>query len=87
MLLKNFRVYKYLDYHERLAFHGLEILELKADLCMTYEISFTLVNLNVDNFDTVRTNKMSRGHPYTLVNHCAKFVLVTEFFACRMVDP
>ena len=54
----------FLDYHERLALLGLESLELrrlKADLCMTYKIMFNLVDLNVDNLFTVRTNKITRG--------------------------
>ena len=41
-----------LDYHERLAFLGLESLELwrlKAYLCMTSKIMFNLLNLKVDN--------------------------------------
>ena len=59
-----------LDYHERLDFLGLESLELrrvKADLSMTYKIMFNLVDLNVDNFFAIRTNKITRVHPYTLV--------------------
>ena len=42
-----------LDNQERLAFLGLESLELRrpwADICMTYKISFNLVYLNIDNF-------------------------------------
>ena len=52
----------FLDYHERLALLGLESLELrrlKADICMTYKIMFSLVDLNVDNFVAVRTNKIT----------------------------
>ena len=58
----------FFDYHEWLALLGLESLELrrlKAHLCMTYKIMFNLVDLNVDNFFAVRTNKITRGHPYT----------------------
>ena len=65
----------FLDYHERLALLGLESLELrrlKADLCMTYKIMFNLVDLNVDSFFAVRTNKITRGHPYTLVKPLSK---------------
>ena len=59
-----------LEYQERLAFLGLESIELrrlKADLCMTYKIMFNLVNLNVDKTFVIRTNKITRGHPYILV--------------------
>ena len=33
-------------------------------------------DIDVDNFVAVRTNKITRGHPYTLVNHSVKFVPV-----------
>ena len=81
---------KVLDYHERLAFLGLESLELrrlKADLCMTYKIMFILVNLNVDNFFAVRTNKITRGHPYTLVKPLCKVLCRSNLFAYRVVNP
>ena len=64
-----------LDYHERLAFLGLESLELrrhKNDICMTYKIMSDLVNLNVDNCFAVKTNKIIRGHSYTLVKSFCK---------------
>ena len=79
-----------LDYHERLAFLGLESLELrrlKADLCMTYKILFNLVNVNVEFFFPVRTNKITRGHTYTLVKWLCKVCARSYFFACRVVDP
>ena len=54
---------------------------------MTYKIMFNLVNLNVDNFFAVRTNKITRGHPYTLVKPLCKVRARSNFFACRVVDP
>ena len=89
-LLKDFRVFHVLDNQERLAFFGLESLELrrlKADLCMTYKIMFNLVNFNVDNFFAVRTNKITRGHPYTLVIPLCQVRVRSNFCACRVVDP
>ena len=80
----------FLDYHERLALLGLESLELrqlKADLCLTYKIMFNLVDLNVDNFFAVRTNKITRCHQYTLVKSLCKVRARNNFIACRVVDP
>ena len=80
----------FLDYNERLALLDLESLELrrlKADLCMTYKIIFNLVDLNVDNFFAVRTDKITRGHPYTLVKPLCKVRARSNFLACRVVDP
>ena len=80
----------FLDYHERLALLGLERLELrrlKADLCMTYKIMFNLVDLDVDNLFTVRTNKITRGHPYTLFKPLCKVRARSNFFACKVADP
>ena len=80
----------FLDYHERLALLCLESIELrrlKPDLCMTYKIMFNLVNLNVDNFVAVRTNKITRGHAYILVKSLCKVRARSNFFACRVVDP
>ena len=60
-----------LDYHDQLALLGLESLErrwLKANLFITSNIMFNLVNLNVDNFFSVRTNKIICDHPNTIVN-------------------
>ena len=54
---------------------------------MTYKIMFNLVDLNVDNCFTVRTNKITRGHPYTLVKPLCKVRARSNFFACRVVDP
>ena len=78
-----------LDYHERLALLGLESLErrrLKADLYMTYKIMFNLVDLNVDNLFAVRTKKITRGHPYTLVKPLCKVRSRCNYFVCRVVD-
>ena len=71
-----------------LSFLGLESLELrrlKADIWMTYKM-FNLVNLNIDNFFAVRTNKITRGHPNTLVKPLCKVGTRGNFFACRLVD-
>ena len=56
-------------------------------LCMTYKIMFNLVDLNVDNFFAVRTNKITRGHLYTIVKPLRKIRARSNFFACRVVDP
>ena len=82
--------FNFLDYHERLALLGLESLELrrlKADLCMTYKIMFNLVDLNIDNFFAVRTNKITHGHPYTLVKPLCKVRARSYYYACTVVDP
>ena len=54
---------------------------------MTYKIMFNLLDLNVDNFFAVRTNKITRGHPYTIVKALCKVRARNIFLACRMVDP
>ena len=54
---------------------------------MTYKIMFNLVDLNVDNFFAVRTNKITRGHPYTIVKPLCKVRARSNFLACRVVDP
>ena len=54
---------------------------------MTYKIMFNLVDINVDNFFAVRTNKITRGHPYTIVKPLCKVRARSNFFACRVVDP
>ena len=48
---------------------------------------FNLVDLNVDNFFAVRTNKITRGHPYTLVKPLCKVRARSNFLACGVVDP
>ena len=48
---------------------------------------FNLVNLNVDTFFAVRTNKITRGHPYTLVKPLCIVRVRSNFFACWVVDP
>ena len=48
---------------------------------------FNLVDLNVDNFLAVRTNKITRGHPYTIVKPLCKVRARSNFFAYRVVDP
>ena len=52
----------------------------------TYKIIFNLVDLNVDNFFAVRTNKITHGHPYTIVKPLCKVRARSNFFACRVVD-
>ena len=59
---------------------------------MTYKIMFNLVDLNIDKFFPVGTNKITRGHQYTFVKPCVKFVPVckvrsrSNILACRVVD-
>ena len=53
---------------------------------MIYKITFNLVDLNVDNLFAVRTNKITRGHPYTLVKPLCKVRVRSNYFACRVVD-
>ena len=48
---------------------------------------FNLVDLHVDNFFAVRTNKITRDHPYTLVKPICKVRARSNFCACRVVDP
>ena len=48
---------------------------------------FNLVDLNVDNFFAVETNKITRGHPYTLVKPLCEVRARNNFFACTVVDP
>ena len=48
---------------------------------------FYLVDLNVDNFFAVRTNKITRGHPYTIVKPLCKVRARNNFLAWRVVDP
>ena len=55
-------------------------------LC-TYKILCNHVSLNVDNLFVVRTKKITRGHPYTLVKPLCKVRARSHFFACRVVDP
>ena len=47
---------------------------------------FNLVDL-VDNFFAVRTNKITRAYPYTLVKPLYKVHVLSNYFACRVVDP
>ena len=54
---------------------------------MTYTKMFNLVDLNVDNFFAVRTNKITRDHPYTLVKPLCKVRVRSNFFAFGVVDP
>ena len=93
---KRLPVWVFLIIHERLALLGFESIELrrlKADFWVTYKIMFNLVDLNIDKFFAVRTNKITRGHQYTLVKPSVKFVPVckvrarSNIFACRVVDP
>ena len=54
---------------------------------MTYKIMFNLVDLNVDNFFAVRTNKITRDHPYTPVKPLCKVRARSNYFPYRVVDP
>ena len=47
---------------------------------------FNLVDLNIDNFCAVRTKKITRGHPYTIVKPLCKDRARNNFLACRVVD-
>ena len=48
---------------------------------------FNLVHLNVDNFFSVRTNKITRGHPYTIAKPLCIVRARSNVLACRVVDP
>jgi len=60
---------KAFTYHQRLVKLRLESLEfrrIRLDLVFAYKVIFNLVDVNRDEFFTVRINNSRRGHRYKL---------------------
>ena len=81
---------KHLTYTEKLKLLHIDSLEkrgLKADLAFTYKIIFGLVNLNLSDFFTLRTNYKIRSHPYRLALANNKNTLRRNFLSVRIIKP
>ena len=89
-LLKDFRVWICLIITSGLLYLALKVFnlgDLKLIFVWLIKKTFNLVAFNVDNLFAVRTNKIKRGHPYTLVKPLYKVRARSNFFACSVVDP
>ena len=78
------------DLYRRLKLLHIDSLEkrrLKADLAFTYTIIFGLVNLNISDVFALRTDCMTRGHPYILALANNTNALRRNLLSVRVIKP
>ena len=77
-----------LTYHQRLtklALESLEIRRIRADLIFAYRVIFDLVDVNKQDFFTLRINNSRRGHCYRLHLPFSKSTVRYNYFSNRVL--
>ena len=78
-----------LTYHSRLTRLGLaslEVTRLRADILLVYKILFGMVQVNSNEFFTLRNQPHLRGHKYVINNHRSFNTRRVNYFSNRIVN-
>ena len=65
---------------------SLELRRLKADLLLTYKIIFSLVDVDCENYFTLRRESITRGHRYRIIPECSVINRRRNFFSNRVCN-
>ena len=78
----------YLTYAQRLCVLGIESLELRRlrnDVVFVYKMLFGLVDMNFDEYFTLRADCATRGHEYKMSVNYSRLNIRKHFFTERLV--